>query len=401
MITVEDLVIKLATSPTITIQTFDYRLVQSFTHQLWRGDGLTEKQGSLALKIIKKYHKVLTADTKINILQFLNNPVYKNPFRQPKNVKRISLSNYKDERIIGKSIKVEFPYNDNHISLIKENRSVLGVSFWSKEEKAWFFNLCEENIIFLTNLAEKENFECDEEFLQISQSYQEILQTIDQHVPTLMLEDGVPSYKNSVSYLPKIKSEEILPAIFEARRHGITVWSDDIGKYIEFLSNTVLSGFLTNEITEPYYIDSTKNHISCLTEIVQYLRPCIFVIPGGSELVKITEAYEFLCSLGISNEKMSVMFRLPSDKGKLFNEFIKNEKLNNNINENTEIVFISAKVPKPLIKSQIYFNSVINMGFDNAHYTSRNFVDNHQNLVYFSERPIQNRFLWSLIDSHI
>lgn len=401
MITVEDLVIKLATATHISIQTFDYRLVQSFTNQIWRGEGLTEKQASLSLKIIKKYYKILTADTGVNILEFVDNPVYKNPFRQPRNIKRISISNHKDERFAAKCIKVEFPYNDEYINHIRQGKPKLGTAFWNKEERAWFFDLCEANIKFLSEWITKENFQCDEEFSHYLKQQEKIINDMDQYITVLTIDNGIPAYKNPNNFLPTLKSQEILPAIFEARQNGVNIWCETIGKFLENHPNQILSQFLLNDIAEPYHIDSTKNSITVLTEIVRYLRPCVFVIPGGSELEKLTEAYKFLKSMEISQEKMSVMFRLPSEKGKIFNDYVKSEKLNNPVDENTEVVFVSGKIPKPLIKSSIYFNSIINMGFDNAHYTSRHFIDNHQNLVYFSERPKQNRFLWDFNDLRI
>ena len=46
-------------------------------------------------------------------------------------------------------------------------------------------------------------------------------------------------------------------------------------------------------------------------------------------------------------------------------------------------MFVSGKLPKPLIESGIRFNSVVNVGFNNAHYTLKEYAKNHQNVVYF------------------
>jgi hypothetical protein len=398
VITVEDLVIKLATSGYISIQIYDFRVVSSFTNQLRSGQTLTEKQGSLAIKIIKKYHKFLSADTGIDILQFATNPIYKHPFRQPKSVKKISIIKSNQESIIGKIIKVEFPYDESYVELIREKRSDLGVAFWNKEEKAWLFSLSEKNIIFLANLMSKENFEVDEEFLNYTRQIKDIVDNIEQYIPTLSIVDGQMIYKNVSESVPPLESTEYIPAIFEARRRGISVWDDCIGKILESHENIVLQDFLVQDIGDAFYVDCAKHSIDCLKEIVQHLKPSIFIIPGGSELEKTTLAYNFLKNCGIQNENMSVMFRLPSDTGKDFNDFVKINNLNNPLTEKTEVVFISGKVPKPLMKSQVNFNCIINMGFDNPHYTSRNLVENHQNLIYYSEKPVQQRFLWQSLE---
>ena len=398
MITVEDLISNMASSLHISLQVFDYRIVNSFSQQLRQGHSLTEKQGKLAIKIIKKYHKILSAHTGQDILNFVSHPVYKYPFRQPVNIKRISILNKKVDGIIGKVIKVEFPYSDQYLELIRNKKPNLGVAFWSKDEKAWLFSLCESNIKFCNYLILTENFKADEEFIEYSQQVIDIVNDLNKYVPMLALENGNLFYQNVSEFVPPLESKEILPAIFEARKRGITTWDDQIGKFIENYENTVISDFLVQEINEPFYLDPKKYDLSHLKEIILYLRPCIFVIPGGSEFEKFSLAYDFVKNCGISDQHISVLFRLPSDKGKHFNEYIKNFGLNNPIDEKTEIAFVSGKIPKPLVKSKLFFNSIINMGFDNPHYTSRNLVENHQNLIYYSEKPVQQRFLWQSLE---
>ena len=122
------------------------------------------------------------------------------------------------------------------------------------------------------------------------------------------------------------------------------------------------------------------------------MSPCLFVIPGGHELKKLSQAYEFLKMLGIPDEQQSVMFRLDSNIDKNFNNFVKETGLNSPITENTKVVFISSKIPKPVLKSNLKFNSVINMGFGGVHYSIRDYVGNHENLVYYTEKKLQKEF---------
>ena len=49
---------------------------------------------------------------------------------------------------------------------------------------------------------------------------------------------------------------------------------------------------------------------------------------------------------------MAVMFRLPSPKGNEFNHFVREKRLNNIVDKETKVVYISTnKVPKPLIRT--------------------------------------------------
>ena len=55
----------------------------------------------------------------------------------------------------------------------------------------------------------------------------------------------------------------------------------------------------------------------------------------------------------IPTEEMSVMFRLDSPKGNEFNHFIRENHLNNIVDNKTKVVYINSnKVPKPLIRTQ-------------------------------------------------
>jgi hypothetical protein len=388
----------MATSLQPSLQTYDYRIIESFNKQLYLSYGLTEKQGSLAIKIIKKYHKSLSSYTGHDILKFISNPVFKYSFRQPANIKKISITDIKHDGIVGKVIKVEFPYSEKYVELIRNKKPTLGVAVWNKQEKAWFFSLCEQNIKFLNYLVAIENFQADEEFHHYSNQLIKVVEELDRYVPMLVMENGSIRYRNVLKNVPQIKSTEILPALFEARRRGITTWDEEIGKFIENYENTVTSDFLLQDINESFYLDPKKYDISRLEDIVLNLLPCIFVIPGGSEFEKFKLAYDFVKKCKIPEKSISVLFRLSNDKGKNFNDYVRNCGLNNPLNENTKIVFVSGKIPKTLIKSKIHFNCIVNMGFDNPHYTSRYLVEKHQNLIYYSEKPAQQRFIWESLE---
>jgi hypothetical protein len=125
--------------------------------------------------------------------------------------------------------------------------------------------------------------------------------------------------------------------------------------------------------------------------------PTLFIIPGGNEFDKFNIAYNFLKTEGFENKDMSVMFRLDSKIDQNFNNFVKKNELNSPLGENTKIVFISSKMPKPVLKSNIKFHSVINMGYDAVHYSIRDFMKNHENLIVYSEKPSLKEFNFVIV----
>ena len=172
--------------------------------------------------------------------------------------------------------------------------------------------------------------------------------------------------------------------MFQARLLGIDLWDDDIDHQIK--NDPITYQFLKNPISDSFYLKADEPDISCLKNIIRYLNPCLIILPGGSELEKLAQANDILKGLGMDEKNMSVLFRLSSENGKNFNDFVKNQGLNGPISEETKVVFVSGKLPKTVLKSKIVFNSIINFGFENAHYTLKEFVKNSPNFVYFDTK---------------
>ena len=195
---------------------------------------------------------------------------------------------------------------------------------------------------------------------------------------------------NSDKNLPIFESKDLLNSIFEARKRGICTWDNTISNFIDSDElDDVTRNFLKTDPGENFHVDSEKTEISALETIVKKLSPCLVVIPGGSEYDTTVQSHTFFKEMGVEDDQMSVMFRLPTDTHEIFNKFVKNNNLNNPITEKTKVVFVSSKLPKPVLKSKIKFHCVLNMGFSNVHYSMKDFVGKHENLVFFSKKKDQ------------
>jgi len=392
---IEDLITLLAFTPKVNLNNWDRQMVYSFSDQIGRGNGFTEKQAGVAVRILKRHAATLTNLIKQDAGKFLENPVYKFPFRKLNSLKLISII---DDPIYSRAIKLEFPYNEELVKSIRKHRDDFAHAAWDPEKKAWIFALTEGAVHFLSELLRTDEFSCDEEFQNYVDQQTVVCDHMDQFVPMLALDREKPVFLNISKNMPDLQSTEILPAVFEARRRGIFTWSEEITAYLNLLDlNENVKKFLQTEANDDLHINCEKTPISCLSDIVTHMSPCLFVIPGGSEFAKLTQAYEFLQTQGIPNESMSVMFRLDSKIDEKFNIFVKENKLNSPITENTKIVFISSKLPKPVLKSNIKFNAVINMGFGGVHYSIREYVGNHENLIYYTEKKKEKDLQFGLM----
>jgi len=395
MITVEDLILTLAYGAGISIHSWDKTIVYSFAEQISRGTGFTEKQATLALKILKRHKKQLDSALKLYIGDFFENPIYKFPLRTINNYKKISVISRNHQE---KLIKVEFPFNETYIQHIRQNKNKLDLAVWDKEEKSWFFSLSESNLRFLMDFAVKEGFIVDEEFQNYSEQILDILKNMENYIPMLVMENNQLKFKNISQNIPNLRSNDLMESLFAARKYGISTFDDSVCSAIDnYDIPDIVKDFLKTDPSEIFHVNSEKHEISELSLFVKHLTPCLFIIPGGTEFFELKRSVEFLNNLEISNEQISVMFRLPTETGKEFNNFVKNSNLNSPLNNQTKVAVISGKLPKPVITSKIHFHSVIDFGFKNAHYGIKQYIMNHENVISFTKETFQREFNFEIL----
>ena len=384
---IDDLILFLTLTSSTSLNKWDQTLTHSFADQVNRGIAFTEKQATIAVKILKSHSTLISSKIGKDIVPYLTNPTFRMPIRKLSNHRKISVVNHE---VYNRVIKVEFPYNEKHVELIRKKKEELGITQWSKEDKAWIFSLCESNIGFLVDFITQESFEVDDEFQKYVDQYNNILINMEEYVPMLVREDGILKFKNISRSTPKLSTENLLEAIFTARRYGIDTWDSTVQEEIDALNlNQIVRDFISLPPGANFQVDSEVFDINIISDIIKNLSPTLVVIPGGSETEKTKLAYNFLKSTGLENDEMSVMFRLPTISHKDFNEFVKDNDLNSPISEKTKAVFISGKLPKPVLKSKIKFNSIINLGFGSVHYVMKEFIGKHENLIFYTEKKSQ------------
>jgi hypothetical protein len=386
---IEDLIDRIACegsymfSTPLFVSTNDFKIISSFSLQIAKGDGLTEKQKNLSLKILKKYSSILTKDLGIDINLFLDSPQMRLPTRTISQDRTIKIE--KDIEGV-KQIVVKFPYDKkiiDQISNLRKNSTTTDrISInWDSEKKHWKFGLAEQNIMFLSSWK---NFYKDPTFEKYAEQIKEIESQIENFVPMITLDDANKFvYKNVSKLIPPIETNDLVEALLTARKFGITCWCEKIdGKLNNSEINTVVKTFLKSG-----YLDkliSTGQPISLLDidRIINFYENILFIIPSGSEFKFLKSAYDALISKGYKSEDMSVLFRLENACDPLqCNKFIHDHLLNNQVTTNIKFVFISGKIPKPLIELNKKFDLVLNYGTNSAHYTMQNFLKNHHNVV--------------------
>jgi hypothetical protein len=341
----------------------------------------------LALKILQRHAGKLTAILSKDIEPFLANPTFKLTRRTLNSAKKISVIKHPD---FIKALKVEFPYNENLVERIRKERINLVHAAWDPDEKAWIFALNERSIQFLVPFVTNDEFATDEEFAGYVQQVLKIQENLENYIPAISYDGKTLKFVNVSDNLPQPQNDNVLEAMFLARKSGIHTWDEGIDQYLADNDiEKVVIDFLNENPGSNFTVNLEENSISDISQIVKHMMPCLFIIPGGIEMEKLETSIKFLKSLNITPEEMSVMFRLPKETGEKFNNFVKNNGLNNPITDQTKAVFISSKIPKTIIEPKVKFNSVVNFNFYSVHYTIREFLKNHHNVIHVMDKKPQ------------
>jgi hypothetical protein len=389
---IEDLILRTAANgqwvwePPFKLSTsFEDNFIQSVSNQIDRGEALTEKQANLALKLLHKVEPDLIKYFKTKTWD-LNHPSFKKPFRALSPV----LSVETDRSTVPAKIIVRFPYMENLVKLIKEykNTKGYGTAEWSPEVKAWLFSLTEANIKFINDTVVPEGFKTDDEFKEYVAQIEKIENNLENIIPMVVLEDGQVRFKNTHPSIPQPKTDDVIKACLLAKKYGINVFDEKLDAIINDKNTSLVTRAVlehSNKI-EPLWISRELVPISEFKDIVEHAQPMLFVIPGGSEHEHLSNWHIFLKSQGIEDKDISVMFRLPNEGKGDFNIYVKENNLNNEITETTKAVFVSVKIPKPLVKANIKFNAIINLGYNfNTHYTMDTMLHSSHTLIFYTD----------------
>lgn len=372
---------------------WEYNFATSVANQISNGNALTEKQATMAVRILKKYQRELEAY--FNKPIDLDHPVYRNPFRRITEEKSIKIEKVNDEHYI----VVRFPYNQEIIKLFQEyiNASdwksirwgqVLKqqIGQWNPEIKAWAFSLREENILWLDNNIVRLGFETDETFKEYVKDIRSVLDNIYDHAPCVVKENGEYRYANVSSRVTPFTSDNVLQVLFEAKNAGITAWTEEVDEDLnKCRPSPITSAFLSTP--KALFVDNESYGISHFEDIIKYAGPILIIIPGGSETQHTMKWHQQIREWGIPSGKMSVMFRMPNESHGTFNKYVKDNLLNNEITEDTQVVFVSTKIPKPLIKSGLRFNTVLNLGYyRDLHFSMSVLLNSTTNVCYYNNK---------------
>jgi hypothetical protein len=97
--------------------------------------------------------------------------------------------------------------------------------------------------------------------------------------------------------------------------------------------------------------------------------------------------YKMFKSIGVSKKEITVLFR--SQMNKKFNELIKQNSLNNMLDENTKVVFVKSKLPKVLYRTGFKSKFIITSGMYFSHTSIQKLIEHHPYVLYYTDTNLK------------
>lgn len=403
-LTIEDLILCLSSIKPIddsidppVLERSDYNLIISFGRQIVRKIGFTDRQYELAKRKVDDYADYFTF---INDLESVKNKVGI-PLRKIDRSRWIRIVNDQGSDKLYLSddapfIAVRFIFNKKLISEVDAIKCGIENHSYNSESKTHYFPYSEKNLFKIVELFKDKDFKLDDTV----KAHYEIIKSFKEkdHVP------GVYDYQ--IKNISKVGIKAITKELGEPTVENLSLYKDRSIKYgiRHFDSNnlstslnslSVLSSKIAQRSNNMIRIISKEHNISSLVNSLYELNrfPILFVLPVSSAYDTIVEFHNQFKNI-VPLEQVSVMFRMENQgNGIAFNQFIKDEKINNRLDINTKIVYtLENKVPKPLIKSDWSPESIVIAGNNKSIPNVRKVLDcfDKDLIIFFEEHEGQS-----------
>ena len=370
---VEDLIEILAglhNTDTIDIEKVDKTIIYSIARQTYRGKALTDRQLDVMIEKLNQYKSQFTFiednqwHTAIKQLRM--------PLREIDRRKYVKIctdtipiksKTYEED---WQWIEIRFPFNKNLIVDLQDKLASKhpNAYFHERGSHQHFFKLTERTVYDIVTLFKNKEFDIDQEILEGYESIEQLINRSEDFVPGIYNTELKNLPSNAVEYLQKdigLVTEENL-VLYKDRSimFGIHHFDDSLNNSASAVS--ILASKLAFRSRPNVFINSTEWNTDNLVQALHELKrfPAVVVVPENDSLELITNFYNATRNI-IPKEQQSVLFRLDNEKNYEFNQYIKENNLNNSLANDLKIVYISEnkKIPKPLLESDIVFKTSI------------------------------------------
>ena len=347
------------------IDSSDYNLLTSLARQTFKGTAYTDRQAELAKQKLLQYKDQFDANG-YNIDDSYSN--LRMPLRSIDRSRWVKV--FDEEHLIsdeeGPWIGVRFIFQKKLITAIERMNKFLGEGLYDKVEKIHYFKFNENTCYEIINtFNENNNFEVEDQLLEYYEKLLEMKKNQDKYIPGIysfkLKNLHEKSFNFAISSIGEPNIDNLCNYYDKKDQFGLEHFDqEELQQSLKSL--TPLAQKVVNRSQASIFVNNKEHTVNNLAEVVLelYRFPLVIVLHEDTcydHLTQFNKAFQNI----IPSERMSVMFRLDNtSEGKPFNEYIKQHNLNNVVDKDTKIVYISNnKIPKPLLKSEWFPSAAI------------------------------------------
>lgn len=359
-----------AVTPAFILLERDKKIITDIAGKVFRGVALTDRQLDAVKKILITRYKSQFKISGIDLENSVNN--LRQPLRYLDRSEYIRIeegTNYLEPYWSGftpsKVIVTRFPFNMTYSKQITEVRKLLGPlnsRFYSQKLKDKYILPYTEKIVHrLIGKFKNKIKDIDPILLDVYNECEQIYKKEKDYVP------GIYNYKiqNSSDAVTKYYQEyfgdpvnENLYLYFDRKEKMGLKYFDKVSLSQSTQNLSALSKAILDRNYSRINLDTKKWPLEQIVNTVHELRrfPLLVVLPGQTEKDSLEDLHKKhkLFKNIVDDKDISVLVRCKNGTtfGKEFNDYIKDNKLNNSLAKTTKVVYItSKKIPKPLLTS--------------------------------------------------
>jgi len=399
-----EVLVGLKENNSFTIDPKDIGILQSIARQVFKGVALTDRQHSLIKEKLVLYKDQLAQAGYVELDQALD--TLRIPLRTIDRSKEIliieDLERKKNYNSIDTKkvpwIKIKFPFAKKTILLVEEISHNLGADYYhEKGAHEHFFRCTERNIFKVVTQFKDKNFNIDPQLLEQYEKLKLMNDNKENYIPGI--------YNLKLKNLDKRSIDYMISSVGEPNIQNLSIYADrkeqyglkhfdpqDLEKSLNLVS--VLAKKIAARNKFQVFISNKKYNINQLVEAILdlYRFPLLVILPSSDHLDHLQKMHNAFNGV-IMPHSMSVVFRLDNnDEGKYFNDYIKDNGLNNMVDKNTKIVYTDTnKIPKPLIKMGWQPSAVLMLDSHRPNSKVLNFIESSDLIIHYDETP--SRFM--------
>lgn len=385
-----------STDAKFELESPDRSILFSIGRQVVRGIALTDRQYDLVKTKLLDYEYQFKA----NNIELDKTFPLRQPLRQIDRSKYIKICKQGEEiplKGIDQDldwIKIRFPFSKKLILALDPVISLDRQSHYhQKGSHEHFFQFKEKIVYALVRVFKNKNFEIDQELLKYYEELETMVNNKDNHIP------GVYSFKldnlnsNAINYIISDIGEPNLKnlAIYKDRSELYGLKHFDEKDLEESLSKlTELSYKIVNRKSSNILVNTNEYNLKDLIASILELNrmPMLVCINESTAYDDVKLFNETLSGIFFQDDCCAV-FRLDNDtdKNKQFNQYVKENNLNNSLALSTKVVYTNKKlIPKPVVASDWKPRVIVflgNEGISNG--PSKALIDECDLVVYFAD----------------